>query len=75
MPDVQQDIRVIFSQRLKAERIKQGLSVTELSQKSGVSRKHIYELESGLSSKRCTILTLSKLAKALKITPSKLLDS
>jgi len=71
---MQEDIRASFARRLKAKRLRKKLSVTELSRMAKISRKHIYELESGTSSKRCTITTLEKLAKAFKTTPSKLLD-
>lgn len=63
-----------FASHLKAVRLKQGLSVTQLAEKAGVSRQYIRELESPQNEKRVTIVTLQKIAKALKIPISNLLS-
>ena len=71
---MQEDIRIRFAKRLKALREKSGSSVSELAQKSGVSRQHIRELEISHPEKRVTITTLEKLAKGLKVPVWKLLQ-
>ena len=68
------DIRERFGKRLKGLREKAGLSVSELADRSGVSRQHVRDLELSYPQKRCTIVTLEKLAKGLKIPTWKLLQ-
>lgn len=53
--------------RIKEIRQKQGMSQQELSEKSGVSRAIISNLESG-KTEQTTVRTLLKIAKALKST-------
>ena len=58
---------------LKAEMVRKGVSQEELAERSGISYKNIQYLES--KNPTCPGLrTLEKLAKALKIPISKLLD-
>ena len=68
------DIKVQFAKKLRELRTKRGFSVSELAQASGVSRQHIRDLELDYPVKRCTIETLEKLAKGLKIPTHKLLE-
>jgi transcriptional regulator with XRE-family HTH domain len=68
------DIRGCFASKLKQLRTKEGLSISELAKRSGVSRQHIRDLEMTLPQKRVTIVTLEKLAKGLKIPVWKLLQ-
>ena len=68
------DVRIRFAKRLRELRIRKGLSVPELAKRSGISRQHIRDLEMPYPQKRVTIVTLEKLAKAFKISCSKLLD-
>lgn len=68
------DIRERFGKRLKELREKAGLSVPELAERSGVSRQHVRDLELSYPQKRCTIVTLEKLAKGLKLPVWKLLQ-
>ena len=53
--------------RIKAVREKIGMSQTQLSKKSGISRATIWMLESG-EDKITTTKTLSKIAEALNVT-------
>ena len=69
-----EDIRVRFSRQLRTLRTKKGLSISEFARCSGVSRQHIRDLEMPVPQKRITIITLEKLAKALKIPTWKLLQ-
>ena len=68
------DIRRSFAKRLKQLRVAAGFSVSELAKASGVSRQHIRDLELNYPEKRITIVTLEKLARALKIPAWKLLQ-
>ncbi len=67
------DIRQEFGSKLKLMRSKAGYTRTEFSKKSGISRQYIRELEDNKNTKRVTILTLAKLAKALKVPAWRLL--
>jgi DNA-binding XRE family transcriptional regulator len=51
-------------QLLKAEREKQGLSLTDIEQRTGISRSAISRLENGLSNNP-TVSTLNRYAEAL----------
>lgn len=53
--------------RIKAVREKIGMTQTQLSKKSGISRATIWMLENG-EDKITTTKTLSKLAEALNVT-------
>ena len=53
--------------RIKAVREKIGMSQTQLSKKSGISRATIWMLESG-EDKITTTKTLSKIAEAMNVT-------
>ncbi|MQL53624.1 helix-turn-helix domain-containing protein [Desulfofundulus thermobenzoicus] len=58
--------------KLQQIRQQRGMSVTELARKSKVAYSYIYEIEQG--SKSPTIRTLQKLAVALGVKVSDLLD-
>ena len=60
--------------RLKAVRTKSGMTQVELSEKSGVGRVTISRLESG-ELKETTLGTLTKLAKALRVSVDDLIES
>ncbi len=68
------DIRRRFAKRLKRLRAQGGYSVSQLAKISGVSRQHVRELELDYPGKRVTIVTLEKLARALKVPVWKLLQ-
>ena len=68
------DIKARFAKRLRELRMNAGLSVSELSKRSHVSRQHIRDLELPYPEKRVTIETLEKLAKGLKVPVWKLLQ-
>lgn len=61
-----------FGQRVKEERIKQGLSQEELAAKAGVHRTYIGMIER--AEKNITLLNIEKISKALGINISKLLE-
>lgn len=67
------NIKNLASNRIKKLRLKYGYTQEELADLSGIESKHIQRLE---SNRPCDIklTTLEKIAKAFKITPSKLLD-
>lgn len=64
---------VSLGRRLRAERGRQGLSMRELTAKSGVPPTAISEIERGVR-KRPRVTTLAKLAKALDIPVEDLLE-
>ena len=59
---------------VKKYRLKLNLTQEELSELSGVAYKYIQKIE-GQATPNVGIALLEKIAKALKITPSKLIDS
>ena len=72
MPDDYKIVRK-FSKQLRELRKKNGLTQDKLAEIADVSYKNIQYLES--KKPTCpSLITLNKLAKALKITPSKLID-
>lgn len=66
-------IRLKLAKRLRQLRQKCGYTQEKLAEFSGVDYKHIQLLESSNPS-TAKLDTIEKLAKAFKITPSKLLD-
>jgi len=63
-----------FAKRLQALRTKRGWTQEELAERAELAYRHIQRLESLKNPPPAKIDTLDKLAKAFKITPSKLLD-
>jgi len=62
-----------FSKRLRELRKKNGLTQEKLAEIADISYKNVQYLES--KNPTCpSLITLNKLAKALKIKPSKLID-
>lgn len=61
-----------FGQRVRAERLKQNLSQEKLAEKAGVHRTYIGMIER--AEKNITLLNIEKIAKALDIRVSELLD-
>jgi transcriptional regulator with XRE-family HTH domain len=66
-------INVMMSKRLRELREKFGYTQEKLAELSGIEYKHIQLLESK-DPPAATLVTLERLAKAFKMTPSKLLD-
>ncbi len=67
------DIRQQFGRRLRELRRKAGYTQQQLAELAELDYKHLQQLESN-HSPYPRLDTLDKLAKAFKITPSKLLD-
>jgi transcriptional regulator with XRE-family HTH domain len=67
------DIRVNYAKRIRQLREKYGYTQQKLAELSNIEYKHIQRLE---SKKPCDVKlsTLEKLAKAFKMTLSKLMD-
>ncbi len=61
-----------FGQRVRDERIKQSLSQEELAAKAGVHRTYIGMIER--AEKNITLLNIEKIAKALNVNISTLLE-
>ena len=61
-----------FIARLKALRRQQGLTQTALAKKAMISREYVTRLEKGVQDP--TLWTMTKLAKALKVGVTELLE-
>ena len=64
-------IKCLLGKRVKQERLKAGYSQRELSEKSGVYRSTLCNVEWG---KGCSVWTLFQLAGAFEIEPGDLLN-
>lgn len=62
-----------FPAHLKSWRVARGLSQAALAERAGIFRPNLIDLESG--KRDCTLKTLQRLARALEISPGRLLDS
>ena len=58
--------------KIKKIRMSKLMSLTKLSQKSGISRSFLSEIESG--KKNISLATLEKIAKAFNMKPHQVLD-
>ncbi|UKP00219.1 helix-turn-helix domain-containing protein [Nostoc sp. UHCC 0870] len=65
------EILTRFGQRVRDERLKQGLSQEELAEKAGLHRTYIGMIER--AEKNITLINIDKLAKALELTIDNLL--
>ncbi len=65
-------IRLKFGKKIQELRQKRGLTQEELSEIAGIDYKYLQKIE-GKSPPNIKLETLEKIAKALKITPAKLL--
>jgi transcriptional regulator with XRE-family HTH domain len=61
-----------FAKRLKELRAKRGLTQAQLAKLSGVSHSYLSRIEIGMQEP--TLGIIEKLAKALKVKPSELLE-
>jgi transcriptional regulator with XRE-family HTH domain len=67
------DINTRFAKRLRELRISHKLTQERLAELAGIDYKHLQDME-GKCPSAPTLVTLEKLAKAFKISLSKLLD-
>lgn len=65
-------ILIKFGQKVREERLKQGLSQEELAAKAGVHRTYIGMIER--AEKNITLINIEKISEALNINISKLLE-
>ncbi|MCX5751363.1 MAG: helix-turn-helix transcriptional regulator [Candidatus Saganbacteria bacterium] len=61
-----------IAKEFKAIRLKQGLTIEELSEMSGLHEKYIQTIER--NHRNMSISVFVQIARALKVSPSKLLD-
>ena len=61
-----------FARRIKELRAKRGLTQAQLAERSGVSHSYLSRIEIGMH--QPTLEIIEKLAKALKVKPSALLE-
>ncbi len=67
------NILKVFGFNLKVLRMKKGLTQFQLAEKLNVHEKHICKVETG--KQNVTLKTLEKIAKALDVEPSVLLEN
>jgi len=65
-------ISIKFGQKVRSERIKQGLSQEELAARSGVHRTYIGMIER--AEKNITLVNIEKISKALRLNIRDLFD-
>jgi len=68
------DIRIKFARHLQQLRRDKSWTQEELAERADLAYRHVQRLENLKNPPPAKIDTLDKLAKAFKITPSKLLD-
>jgi len=66
------DIAALVGARIEALRLERGLSLRELAQMAECFTTHLSLVEYGLAS--CNVLTLQKIARALRVAPYDLLN-
>jgi len=69
---MKKDILVKFGNKVREERLKQGLSQEAFAEKAGVHRTYIGMIER--AEKNITLTNIEKIALALGLTPKDLLD-
>jgi len=69
---MKKDILVKFGNKVREERLKQGLSQETFAEKAGVHRTYIGMIER--AEKNITLTNIEKIALALSLTPKDLLD-
>ncbi len=68
------DIRIRFAKRLRELRLKKKWTQEQLAELADLAYRHIQRLESTKNPPPAKIDTIEKLAKAFKVTPSKLIN-
>ncbi|MCK5139487.1 MAG: helix-turn-helix transcriptional regulator [Thermodesulfovibrionia bacterium] len=68
------DIRIRFAKRLRELRLKKKWTQEQLAELADLAYRHIQHLESTKNPPPAKIDTIEKLAKAFKVTPSKLIN-
>jgi len=71
----EQEIKSILVKNMKKYREKQGLTQDDASEKAGITSKYWQRLEMKSQTDLPSLKTLFKVAEALKVSPSKMLDS
>jgi DNA-binding helix-turn-helix protein len=69
---MKKEILIKFGERVRKERLEQGLSQEDLADKAGVHRTYIGMIER--AEKNITLENIEKIAKALNIAPKELID-
>ena len=62
-----------FGKKVNKIRTKKGLSIKELSEKTGIAEKYLIKIENG-TAKRLNVLQVIDIAKGLNILPHKLCE-
>jgi transcriptional regulator with XRE-family HTH domain len=66
------DARVLFGRAVKKRRLKLGLSQERLGELAGLHRTYIADVERG--ARNLSLLSILKIAQALRTTPSRLME-
>lgn len=61
-----------MAKRMKARRLALGMTQAELAKLAGISRHHVMRIEA--AEQEPTLGVIERLAKALRVKPSKLID-
>ena len=69
-----ENIRIRFAKQLRNLRLKKNWTQEQLAEYANLAYRHVQRLENLKNPPPAKIDTLEKLAKAFKVTPSKLLD-
>jgi transcriptional regulator with XRE-family HTH domain len=71
---MEKNIRIRFAKRLRQLRLRKGWTQEEVAEYADLAYRHVQRLESSKTPPPAKIDTIEKLAKAFKITLSKLMD-
>ena len=72
MAQFSSDARVLFGRAVKKRRLKLGLSQERLGELAGLHRTYIADVERG--ARNLSLLSILKIAQALRTTPSRLME-
>jgi len=72
MDESEKQMLVFFGQKIRERRMEIGLSQETLAEKAGLHRNYIGKMERGENN--VTFLVLLKLSRALKLSPSELIQ-
>lgn len=67
------DVRVLFGDAVRRRREERALTQEALADLAGIHRTYLSDIERG--SRNPSLVNITRLAKALKLTPSELMDS
>ena len=66
------DVRVLLGDAVRRHRERSELTQEDLAERAGIHRTYLSDIERG--SRNPSLINIARLARALKLTPSELLD-